>query len=202
MSQTESALSYNEDDTTYCAVHTERETSLRCNKCDRYMCAECAVQTPIGYRCRQCVRQVEDRFFTGTTNDYLIAFAVCTFLSAIGAALVTAVNFFLLAIFITIPIAGAIAEASFRATGRRRGRYSGEIAAGGAFVGAVLGSALRAYFQYPDEFAEAVRVWELRGNEAPFEFTRLGYVSENFLTLTLIIYIGVSVFVIYNRVKS
>ena len=42
------------DEVTYCAVHPDRETGLRCNKCGRLMCAECAVPTPVGYRCREC----------------------------------------------------------------------------------------------------------------------------------------------------
>ena len=40
------------EETTYCAVHPDRETSLQCNRCGRYMCVECAVHTPVGYRCR------------------------------------------------------------------------------------------------------------------------------------------------------
>ena len=32
------------------------ETSLRCNKCGKPICAKCAVRTPTGYRCKECVR--------------------------------------------------------------------------------------------------------------------------------------------------
>ena len=30
----------------YCAVHNDRDTELRCNRCDRYMCIDCAKRTP------------------------------------------------------------------------------------------------------------------------------------------------------------
>jgi hypothetical protein len=40
----------------HCYVHPNRETSLRCNNCDRPICAACAIRTPTGYRCRECVR--------------------------------------------------------------------------------------------------------------------------------------------------
>src|SRR5688572_1451926 len=43
------------DGRTFCAIHTSVETTLRCNKCGRYMCVKCAVRTPVGYRCKQCV---------------------------------------------------------------------------------------------------------------------------------------------------
>ena len=36
---------------TYCANHPGVETSLRCNKCGKPICAKCAVRTPTGYRC-------------------------------------------------------------------------------------------------------------------------------------------------------
>ncbi len=39
-----------------CANHPERETGLRCNRCGKPICSQCAVQTPVGYRCRECVR--------------------------------------------------------------------------------------------------------------------------------------------------
>ena len=29
---------------------------LRCNRCDKPICYDCAVRTPVGYRCKECVR--------------------------------------------------------------------------------------------------------------------------------------------------
>jgi hypothetical protein len=127
------------DEITYCAVHPDRETALRCNKCDRLMCADCAVQTPVGYRCRQCVRQHEDKFFTASTIDYGITFVVAAVIAALGYLGVSLIGGFLLFIFVlAIPIGGAIGEAALRLTGKRRGRYSGYIAGTGAVLGALL----------------------------------------------------------------
>ena len=61
----------------YCAVHPERDTELRCNRCDRYMCVACAKRTPVGYTCRECVRGHENKFFEGTLRDYAVVAAVC-----------------------------------------------------------------------------------------------------------------------------
>jgi hypothetical protein len=127
------------EEITYCAVHTDRETSLRCNRCDRLMCAECAVQTPVGYRCKECVRQVEDKFYDASQVDYAIIFVVCAILSALGALLISFISFFLLlVIFLAIPIGGAISEAAVRAVQRRKGRYSAYAAVAGAVAGTLI----------------------------------------------------------------
>jgi len=39
-----------------CAFHPDRETVLRCSRCERPICVPCAVGTPVGFRCRECAR--------------------------------------------------------------------------------------------------------------------------------------------------
>lgn len=43
-----------------CARHPQRETLLRCSKCERPFCVDCVVPTPVGHRCYECagVRRV------------------------------------------------------------------------------------------------------------------------------------------------
>lgn len=166
---------------TYCAVHPDRETTLRCNKCGRLMCAECAVLTPVGYRCRQCVRQQDDRFFSATQNDYAVIAGVSGGLTAISALIVTWVNIPLLfLLFIAVPAGGAIGEMALRLTGRRRGRYSGQIAAGAAVVGGLAGA--------------IAFVWLRTGQFAPELALRVA-----FSDLTLIVFVAVTAVVIYSR---
>ena len=127
-----------EEEVTYCERHPDRETSLRCNKCGRLMCAECAVPTPVGYRCRECVRQHEDKFFTSTPLDYAIVFATGAVISALGFIGLSFLGLFLLfVIILAIPVGGAVGEVALRLTGRRRGRYSGYVVAVGAALGAL-----------------------------------------------------------------
>ena len=124
------------EELTYCEVHPDRETGLRCNKCNRLMCAECAVPTPVGYRCRECVREHEDKFFAGTTADYAIVFGVSAIIAALGYLGVSLVGGFIIFIMLlAIPIGGAAGELALRITGRRRGRYSGHVAVAGVVVG-------------------------------------------------------------------
>ena len=111
----------------YCYNHPTRETSLRCNNCNRPICASCAVRTPTGYRCRDCVRERQKTFDTSEWYDYLSGFVVAAILSGLAAFLVTLVGgigffgWFLIAA--GAPAAGiAIAEGVRAVTKRRRSR--------------------------------------------------------------------------------
>jgi hypothetical protein len=114
-------------ETLYCYVHPNRETSLRCNNCNRPICASCAIRTPTGYRCRECVRGQQKQFDTSEWYDYIIGFVVAALLSAIASFLVTFVGgigflgWFLIAA--GAPTAAvAIAEGVRAVTRRRRSR--------------------------------------------------------------------------------
>jgi hypothetical protein len=125
------------DGRTFCAVHTDIETTLRCNKCGRYMCSKCVVRTPVGYRCKQCVHQQQDVFYTAVQRDYIVAAVVSLVLSVPAAYILMRLGLFLI-IFLAIPAGGLIGEAVHRAIGRRRGRHIW-IAAGVAItLGAVI----------------------------------------------------------------
>lgn len=132
-----------ESDIHYCATHPERDTELRCNRCDRYMCIDCAVRTPVGYTCRQCVRGHEDKFFEGTIVDYGLVAATC----AIGGALTSFAmqligGFLIIGFIVASAIGGTAAQIALQLTGRRRGRHSGYVAAGGVLAGGLVSALL------------------------------------------------------------
>ncbi len=81
-----------ETTTLYCYVHPDRETGLRCNRCERPICAQCAVRTPTGYRCRECVREQKKTFDTAEWVDYVLGFIVAAVLSGIASFLVTLIG--------------------------------------------------------------------------------------------------------------
>lgn len=126
----------------YCYVHPDRETALRCNNCDRPICAACAVRTPIGYRCRECVKGQQKVFNTSAWYDYVTGFIVAVLLSAIASFLVTFIGrigffgWFLIAA--GAPTAGvAIAEGVRLVTRRRRSRQLFLTVAVGVVLGAL-----------------------------------------------------------------
>src|SRR3972149_9937977 len=94
---------------TYCENHPTRETSLRCNRCGKYICSRCAVRTPTGYRCQECVRGQQKVFETAQPADYFTGFIVALLLSSIGALIAASIGFF--TIRLAPPAGGIIAEA-------------------------------------------------------------------------------------------
>lgn len=116
-----------------CANHPDRETHLRCNRCGTPICTQCAVLTPVGYRCRECVRGQQKVFETAQWVDYPIA----VILAAVGVGLaVGLLNYLGFWGLIAAPIAGGgLAEVVRWAVRRRRSRRLPLAAA----VGGVLG---------------------------------------------------------------
>ena len=128
--------------TLYCYVHPDRETALRCNNCERPICAQCAVRTPTGYRCKECVRGQQKVFNTSEWYDYILGFVIAAVLSGVAAFLVTLVGgigifgWFLIAA--GAPTAAVvIAEGVRLATRRRRSRTLFITVAVGVVLGAV-----------------------------------------------------------------
>ncbi|MBZ0296102.1 MAG: hypothetical protein K8L99_26315 [Anaerolineae bacterium] len=187
------------EEITYCAVHPDRETGLRCNKCGRYMCAQCAVQTPVGYRCRECVRQHDDKFFNATQNDYILLFAVSAGLTGLVAVVMSAIRLPLLFIILLgLPIGGAISEAVVRAVKKRRGRQSGIIAASGAVIGGLVGAGLQTYLTLQGRISEAAAA---RGIENVPAIPLDAVFNSLLSNWSLLILIAIVAFAVYSRFK-
>lgn len=109
-----------ETETLYCYNHPQRETMLRCNRCERPICNSCAVLTPTGYRCVECVRGQQKIFNTARPLDYVLAVVVAFALSLLGSFIARFIGFF---IFFVAPIVGIIiAEVVRLVVNRRRSR--------------------------------------------------------------------------------
>ena len=136
-----------------CVNHPDVETTLRCNRCGRPMCVRCVQLTDVGYRCKDCIREQQNVYFTAESRDYVVA-AVVSFLLA---AVATPVIQLLLAIagmllggilaFAFGPVVGGSAATLIRrSVGRRRGRYLGAVVVVAILLGMGFGALLAGIF--------------------------------------------------------
>jgi hypothetical protein len=124
----------------YCTWHPNVETGLRCNRCGRPMCPKCAVQHPVGLRCKECIRETRSPIYSPATRDYLIAGSVGLVLSTIAGLIMNAIGgIWFLALFIGPAIGAGIADLMFR-TVRKRGKGMAILAGVCMVLGVMLGS--------------------------------------------------------------
>ncbi|MEA2675725.1 MAG: hypothetical protein QOI92_2917 [Chloroflexota bacterium] len=134
---TDAAALETPDGQMFCYRHPDRETWLRCGRCDQPICTKCSVQGPVGSRCRQCGLR---------KNDALTAFTPQQLVLGTGAAVVGGVivgyasSYFGLFSIILGYFAGRfIADAVTRFIGYKRGPVMLSIVFGGIIAGAVVG---------------------------------------------------------------
>ena len=136
----------------YCVNHPETETALRCNRCNRPVCVKCVKLTDVGYRCKDCIREQQDVFFSAQTRDYFVVAIVSFVLAAVAAPVIEAllgmVPFFGIILAIVLgPVVGGIAATIIRrSVGRRRGRYMGLVAVVAILLGTAIGALVASPF--------------------------------------------------------
>lgn len=119
----------------YCANHPGVETGLRCKRCNKPICAKCAISTPTGYICRECENQQQKIFDTALPRDYVFGALLAIVISGIGSVIASWLGFF---VILAAPVVGvAVAEAVRAATQRRRGPRLFIIVAAGVVLGAL-----------------------------------------------------------------
>lgn len=125
-----------------CANHPDTETTLRCNRCGKPVCVRCVELTEVGYRCKECIREQQNVFFTAEVKDYFVLAIVSFVLAALATPVIELLLgllglFFgiILAVFLGPAVGGAAATIIRRSVGRRRGRHMGVV----AIVAIILG---------------------------------------------------------------
>jgi hypothetical protein len=92
------------------------------------------VLTPVGYRCKECVRGQQAVFNTALWRDYIVAFVVAVVGVALGIAVLGYLWYWIGFVFAPI-IGGGLAELIRVAVGRRRSRRLPYMAVAGGAVG-------------------------------------------------------------------
>ena len=115
-----------------CAFHPGVETNVRCPDCERYICPKDMVDTPVGYKCKQCGRTGRPKL--GGVKPKQLVFGS---LAGLGAALVLAPIAPYLPFFLGyLAFGGLVGEATRRGGGGHRTWEFALIAGVAAFIGA------------------------------------------------------------------
>jgi hypothetical protein len=180
----------------YCYRHPDRETWVRCGRCDQPICTRCAMQGPVGLRCRTCGKPSRDALASLKPNQVAIGLAVAGGLGAVVGYFGTQFGFFMIVVGF---FAGTIiAEALDRTIGIKRGRRILAIAITGIVVGGLLGSSLSLLSLWRDlgSFAEMAAAAGETGYPAPaIDAFLLQYVPS------VLISIGATVVGAYVRLR-
>jgi hypothetical protein len=129
-------MNLDELNTPHCYNHPKRETHLRCNKCERPICSSCAVLTPTGYRCKECVRGQQKIFDTAKWWDYPVGATTAFIISMLGSLFASAIGFFIVLVAFGIGIGAA--EASRFVLRKRRSRNMPIVLSISALVGGLV----------------------------------------------------------------
>jgi hypothetical protein len=138
----------------YCANHPDVETLLRCNRCGKPICLKCAQLTDVGYRCKECIRGVQDTYFNAKPSDnavaFVVAFLVTTVTVPIASILFRIFPFWFISIIVAVMIGsaagGILTQILRRAVNRRRSRQMRYIALSGIAAGVLVGIGATAMF--------------------------------------------------------
>lgn len=131
----------------YCKNHPTRETLLRCNKCGEPICLDCSVLTDVGYRCKECIRSVQNNYFNALTKDNPIAFIVGFLVTVVATPIIGMIlprfGFFfgsIIAVMIGSSAGGILAQIIRSSVGKRRGRKLRYFAMAGIVLGVLIGN--------------------------------------------------------------
>ena len=124
----------------FCYRHPDRETWVRCGRCDQPICTSCAMQGPVGLRCKTCGKPSRDALTSLKRNQVAIGFAVALGLGSAVGYFGAQVGLFMILLGY---IAGTfIAQAIDRAIGIKRGPRILAVAITGVALGGLIGAAI------------------------------------------------------------
>ena len=130
-----------QDERLFCFRHPDRETWIRCGRCDKPICVKCGMMGPVGMRCKDCGKLRNDPLTSFTPTQLVLGIGAAVGAGTIGGFVGLSVGFFV--IFIGAFAGGLIGESVMRVTGYKRGPVMQSIVIGGIVVGAILAAFLQ-----------------------------------------------------------
>jgi len=119
-----------------CAFHPNVETNVRCVECDRYICPKDFVTTPVGYKCKECARQLPSARRVVRPRQLALAVAAAAVVGIGGSFVLAYAGFgYWLGAFV---LGLATGEAARRASGGHRSAPIGTAAGASVLIGATI----------------------------------------------------------------
>jgi len=125
----------------FCYRHPDRETYVRCGRCDQPICTGCAMQGPVGMRCKKCGTPSRDPLTMMTPQQLALGGLVALGAGTIGGFIGIQMGFFF-ALCLGPFAGGFISEAVQRVTGYKRGLRIKALVLGGILVGVLIAAAI------------------------------------------------------------
>jgi hypothetical protein len=125
-------------ETLHCYRHPDRETWVKCGRCDRPICPRCAIQGPVGLRCKQCGKPAFDPLTSFTATQFVLGVVVAILSGAAAGFFAARIGFF--SIIVAYFAGGLIAEIVMRVTGYKHGPVMLAIVLGGILLGSTVGA--------------------------------------------------------------
>ena len=129
-----------------CAFHPKRETQLRCNRCNKPICIQCATHTPTGYRCPECIKSQQKVFITTKWFDQLIAALITGAIALLGSIFGQYLGY--VTIFIAMGAGYLAVLATRKAINNRRSPLLKYVMSGTAFLVSILPAVFYLYQNY------------------------------------------------------
>jgi hypothetical protein len=132
----------------YCYRHPDRETWVRCGRCDQPICTRCSMQGPVGLRCKTCGTPSRDALASLRPGQVAIGLAIAGGLGAAVGYFSSQFGFFMIIIGF---FAGTfVAEGLDRTIGIKRGPRILALAVAGILIGGVIGGGFGLYGSWRD----------------------------------------------------
>lgn len=149
-----------DDGRMFCYRHPTSETWLRCGRCDQPICSKCAVQGPVGSRCRQCGTVRNDPLTSFTPRQLVLGTGASVAAGAVAGFIGAYIGFF--SIVIGYFAGRFVADIVTRVIGYKRGPIMLAILFGGILLGTALGFAVQyatIFAQLPVEYEIPIEQW-------------------------------------------
>jgi hypothetical protein len=152
-----------------CYRHPDRETWVRCGRCDRPICPRCAMQGPVGFRCRDCGKPVNDPLTTIKAPQLVLGSVVSIGAGTLGGLI--GVQLGLFSIIVGFFAGGLIADLVMRVTGYKRGPVMATILLGGIALGTVIAIGL--------SYGMFLAAWMPAGEGEPIDYPFVAYLMAS-----------------------